>query len=67
MAGIYRDIISKKYVDMDAAVEAAHFIFVRTSSCVRDNLDLTGSRYLIQLGFIRLFLNGAKEYIEKWD
>ena len=58
--------IDKKYIDKDAAIEAAHFIFVRTSCCVRDNLDLTGSRYLMQLGFIRLFLNGAKEYIEKW-
>ena len=59
--------IDKKYMDEKAAIEAAHFIFIRTSCCIRDNLDLTGSRYLIQLGFIRLFLNGAKEYIEKWD
>ena len=59
--------IDKKYMDEKLAIEAAHFIFIRTSSCLRDNLDLTGSRYLIQIGFIRLFLNGAKEYIEKWD
>lgn len=58
--------IDKKYIDEDKAIEAAHFIFIRTCSCLRDNLDLTGSRYLVQIGFIRLFLNGAKEYIEKW-
>ena len=58
--------IDKKYEDQIEAIRAAHFIFDRTSSCLRDNLDLTGSRYLFQIGFIRLFLNGAKEYIEKW-
>ena len=59
--------IDAKYASEEAAVEAAHFIFIRTSCCLRDNLDLTGSRYLTQIGFIRLFLNGAKEYIEQWD
>jgi len=34
-------------MDEKLAIEAAHFIFIRTSSCLRDNLDLTGSRYLI--------------------
>ena len=58
--------IDKKYLNKEEAIRAAHFIFIRTSSCLRDNLDLTGSRYLIQIGFIRLFLNGAKEYIEEW-
>ena len=58
--------IDAKYASEEAALEAAHFIFIRTSCCLRDNLDLTGSRYLTQIGFIRLFLNGAKEYIEKW-
>lgn len=56
--------IDKKYADSKMAVEGAHFIQDVTSSCMRDNLGTTGSKYLYQLGFIRLFLNGAKEEIE---
>jgi hypothetical protein len=56
--------IDKKYADSKTAVEGAHFIQDVTSSCMRDNIGTTGSKYLYQLGFIRLFLNGAKEEIE---
>ena len=59
--------IDKKYINIEEAMKAAHFIFDRTSSCVRDNLGVTGSRYLTQVGFIKLFFNGAKEYIEYAD
>lgn len=59
--------IEEKYQDVQEAIKAAHFIFDRTSSCIRDNLGVTGSRYLTQVGYIRLFLNGAKEYIEDAD
>lgn len=56
--------IESKYKNQDEAIKAANFIYARTSSCVRDNLGVTGSRYLSQPGYIRLFLNGAKEYLE---
>lgn len=56
--------IDSKYQDYELAKQAAHFIFESTSSCIRDNLGVTGSRYLTQVGFIKLFLNGAKEWIE---
>ena len=56
--------IDKKYYQAAEAVKAAHFIQDHTASCVRDNLGETGSKFLFQVGFIKLFLNGAKEYIE---
>ena len=56
--------IEEKYLDYEEAKRGAHFIFQSTSSCIRDNLGVTGSRYLTQVGFIKLFLNGAKEWIE---
>jgi hypothetical protein len=56
--------IDKKYEDPKMAVEAAHFIFQTTSSCLRDNVNTTGSHYLVHPGLIKLMLNGAKEYIE---
>ena len=56
--------IDSKYMDETLAKQAAHFIFECTSSCIRDNLGVTGSRYLTQVGFLKLFLNGAKEWME---
>lgn len=56
--------IDKKYLEPKEAIKAAHFIFSFTSSCIRDNLGITGSLYLTQTGIIRLMLNGAKDYIE---
>lgn len=56
--------VDKQYSEPKKAVEAAHFIFQSTSSCLRDNLGATGSRYLLHPGLIKLMLNGAKEYIE---
>lgn len=57
--------VDKQYIDSEKAIEGAHFIMGRTASCLRDNLGVTGSRYLFQSGYIKLFLNGAKEYIER--
>lgn len=58
--------IDSKYKDPGEAVKGAHFIQNTTSSCLRDNLNVTGSKYLQPLGFIRLFLNGAREEIEDY-
>lgn len=57
--------IDEKYKDIEEAIKGAHFIQSVTASCLRDNLQVTGSKYLFQLGYIRLFLNGAKEEIQK--
>ena len=57
--------IDKKYLEPKFAIQAAHFIQRSTSSCMRDNLGVTGTKFLFQTGFIKLFLNGAKEYIER--
>lgn len=56
--------IDEKYENLELAKEAAHFILQVTSNCLRDNMNTTGSHYLRHPGFIKLFLNGAKEYIE---
>ena len=58
--------IDEKYKDYEKAIDAAHFIQERTSSCMRDNILTTGSKYVFASGFIRLFLNGAKEEIEEY-
>ena len=58
--------IDAKYEDHKEAVNGAHFIQNVTSSCMRDNIGVTGSKYLFQLGYMRLFLNGAKEEIQKY-
>lgn len=59
--------IDSKYKDYKNAIEAAHFIQERTCSCVRDNMNITGSKYLTAAGYIKLFLNGAKEEMEAYD
>lgn len=59
--------VDEQYKDYKNAVEAAHFIQERTCSCIRDNINITGSKYLTSMGFIRLFLNGAKEEMEAYD
>ena len=56
--------IDKKYLNSNNAIEAARFIQTHTASCMRDNLGITGTKYLFQYEYIKLFLNGAKEYIE---
>ena len=56
--------IDSKYSDQTEAILAAHFIHDHTAACVRDNLGATGSKFLFQVGYLKLFLNGAKESIE---
>ena len=57
------DQIDKKYLDKEAALDAAYFILRATSFCVRDNLT-TGSIFITPPGLLKLLLNGAKEIIE---
>ena len=57
------NMIDKKYIDNEKAIEAAHFIQHCTSYCIRDNLGSSGSVIGYPIGLIKLLLNGAKEYI----
>ena len=71
MAAVIREMarlgqVDKKYLDPKEAVLGAHFIQHVTSSCIRDNVGVSGSRYLFQMGNYRLFLNGAKEEIQRY-
>lgn len=60
----YAGQIDKKYLDNNEAIIGARFIQEHTASCVRDNMGVTGTKFLFQVGYIKLFLNGAKEEIE---
>lgn len=71
MAAVIREMarlgqVDKKYLDPKEAVLGAHFIQHVTSSCIRDNVGVSGSKYLFQMGNYRLFLNGAKEEIQQY-
>lgn len=57
--------IDKKYAKPEASLKAANFVSAVSSYCVRDNLSVTGSIYMYPVGLLKLFLNGAKEYIEE--
>lgn len=61
----YAHQIDEKYLDPKEAIRGARFIGFVTANCMRDNIGVTSSKYLFQLGFIRLFLNGAREEILK--
>lgn len=57
--------IDKMYVDEAKALEAAKFILQKSAVCFRDNQAATDTCVHVALGTYRLFLNGAKEWIEK--
>ena len=57
--------IDKKYQNDVEAVKAAVFLQSHMSYCVKDNFNTTGSVTLIPVGMIRLFFNGASEYIQE--
>lgn len=58
------NLIDKKYIYEDAAMDAACFLLSHTAYCVKDNYNVTGSFTMIPIGLAKLILNGAKEYIE---
>jgi sulfatase maturation enzyme AslB (radical SAM superfamily) len=58
--------IDEKYKNYEDAIQGAHFIQERTASCMRDNIVTTGSKYSFATGYIRLFLNGAREEMEQY-
>ncbi len=55
--------VDAKYLDEQLAMEGAYFIASQASLCVHSNYDMTGSQYLMYTGYVKLFLNGASEYI----
>lgn len=69
IAGIIRALalagqVDEKYKNAKEALKGAIFIRNHTSYCVRDNIGTTGSIICGSLGFCRLLLNGAREYIQ---
>lgn len=57
--------VEEKYKNKEEAIRGAYFILMHTAYCVRDNLGTSGSIYMPPIGFVRLLLNGAREYIEE--
>lgn len=55
--------IDSKYINEEEAIRAAHFLHEIWCGCMRDNLAVSGSKFLFQVGFIRLMLNGAMEEV----
>lgn len=64
MAGL----IDEKYLSTEEAVKATHF-YMENAPCVKDNYNITGSITTSDYGLLKLFFNGAFEYIigEKGD
>lgn len=54
--------IDEKYKDIEIANNAARYIRYMCY-CVKDNYNMTGSITFIHIGFLRLLLNGALDYI----
>lgn len=55
--------ILEKYKEKNEANKAACFLLTHTAYCMRDNLGVTGSKYLQPPGLAKLLLNGAMDYI----
>lgn len=55
--------ISKRFCSKEEAHKAAHFILSNTATCMRDNSNVTGSISMMPIGFPKLLLNGAYEYL----
>lgn len=55
--------IESRFCSKEEAHKAAHFILSNTSTCMRDNSSVTGSISMTPIGFPKLLLNGAYEYL----
>ena len=55
--------IDKRFCDYAEAHKAAQFMLNSTSTCMRDNVNVTGSISLTPIGFPKLLFNGAYEYL----
>jgi hypothetical protein len=55
--------VSSRFCSKEEAHKAAHFILSNTSTCMRDNSNVTGSISMTPIGFPKLLLNGAYEYL----
>lgn len=56
--------IDTKYKNVKEAVDATLFILNNCVNCIRDNLNITGTKTMVPANLLKLLLNGAKEYIE---
>ena len=55
--------IDPKFLQEEKAIEAAHFLLSMTPNCIRDNATINGTLTMRPMGDIKLFLNGAYEYL----
>lgn len=58
--------IDKYFANERNALKGATFYQSKTSYCVKDNINQTGSLYLIPTGLIKLLFNGAYKYLD-WE
>jgi hypothetical protein len=56
--------ISPRFIFPEEALRAAKF-YIQHAPCVKDNYNMTGSILLTDYGLIKLFFNGAFEYMTK--
>lgn len=56
--------INPIYLNEQDAIDAAFFYTKHTANCIRDNMNTSGSILIPPVGLIKLFFNGAKEYID---
>lgn len=55
--------IDERYIDIKEALKAAIFYCTEVAICAKENYYITGSMYLTDYGLLKLFLNGALDYI----
>lgn len=55
--------IDKRYIDIKEAMRAGVFYCTEVAICAKENYYITGSMYLTDYGLLKLFLNGALDYI----
>ena len=55
--------VEERFKNYNEAHKAAQFLFAATSSCTRDNANVTGSITMTSNGYAKLLLNGAYEYL----
>lgn len=59
--------VDEKYMDFETALKAAICMQGRTAYCIKDNFNVTGTITMVDYGMLKLFLNGAIEYIQTND
>ena len=56
--------VEKQYIEPENALKAAIFLQGRSSYCIKNNFNSTGSVTLRDYGLLKLFFNGAAQHIQ---